>query len=101
MEEMKSKKKPFDLNTIEGHITEFAVDQKGSHEIQNKIKEGTDEERIKIFDEILPRLVFVCNDQFGNYAIQKLLTQGNEEMRKKIVSKFIDGNNLMKICTNS
>jgi hypothetical protein len=54
---------------IFGHIVEFSSDQHGSRFIQQKLEEATDEEKQRVFDEIVPiKTTQLIQDVFGNYV---------------------------------
>lgn len=57
-------------------VTIFSVtcssDQYGSRFIQQKLETATEEEKNKIFPEILPNARPLMTDVFGNYVIQKV-----------------------------
>ena len=54
---------------IFGHIVEFSGDQHGSRFIQQKLEEATDEEKQRVFDEIVPiKTTQLIQDVFGNYV---------------------------------
>lgn len=54
---------------IFGHIVEFSGDQHGSRFIQQKLEEATDEEKQRVFDEIVPtKTMQLIQDVFGNYV---------------------------------
>lgn len=50
----------------------FSADQHGSRFIQQKLEVASDEEKNKIFSEILPHSRALMTDVFGNYVIQKV-----------------------------
>jgi soluble P-type ATPase len=57
------------LQDIFGHIVEFSSDQHGSRFIQQKLEEATDEEKQRVFDEIVPtKTTQLIQDVFGNYV---------------------------------
>lgn len=54
---------------IFGHIVEFSGDQHGSRFIQQRLEEATDEEKQRVFDEIVPiKTTQLIQDVFGNYV---------------------------------
>lgn len=59
---------------IFGHIVEFSGDQHGSRFIQQKLEDATDEEKQRVFDEIVPiKTTQLIQDVFGNYVSTILL----------------------------
>lgn len=60
---------PTCFQDIFGHIVEFSGDQHGSRFIQQKLEEATDEEKQRVFDEIVPtKTTQLIQDVFGNYV---------------------------------
>ncbi|KAF8798039.1 ARM repeat-containing protein [Phlegmacium glaucopus] len=76
----------WNLKNIFGHIVEFSGDQHGSRFIQQKLEEATDEEKQRVFDEIVPtKTTQLIQDVFGNYVVQKLLDFGTQAQRDLLV----------------
>ncbi|CAO2825020.1 unnamed protein product [Amaranthus hypochondriacus] len=91
LEEFKSNKtKCFELSEIAGHVFEFSGDQYGSRFIQQKLETATKEEKIIVFEEIIPRALALMTDVFGNYVIQKFFEHGLDTQRRELASK-LDG----------
>jgi len=61
---------------IFGCLVEFSGDQHGSRFIQQKLEMATEEEKQKVFEEILPSCLSLVTDVFGNYVIQKFFEHG-------------------------
>lgn len=49
-----------------------SADQYGSRFIQQKLETATTEEKIMVFEEIMPHALALMTDVFGNYVIQKV-----------------------------
>ncbi|KAF7304924.1 Kinesin heavy chain [Mycena kentingensis (nom. inval.)] len=82
-----SRGKKWELKDIKGHFVEFSGDQHGSRFIQTELTNASNEEREKIFDEIVPENTLnLIQDVFGNYVIQKLLEQGTPSQKAAIAS---------------
>ncbi|XVF23572.1 hypothetical protein REPUB_Repub13aG0050300 [Reevesia pubescens] len=72
LDEFKNKSRSFELLDIVDHVVEFSTDQYGSRFIQQKLETATEEEKNKIFPEIIPHARALMTDVFGNYVIQKV-----------------------------
>lgn len=71
LEEFRSrhaKNKKFELRDIFGSIVEFSGDQHGSRFIQEKLDTASEEERTRVYDEVLPSARQLMTDVFGNYV---------------------------------
>ncbi|KAJ4785341.1 Pumilio [Rhynchospora pubera] len=87
LEDFKNNKaKSFELSDIVGHVVEFSSDQYGSRFIQQKLETATEDEKNKIFPEILPNARALMTDVFGNYVIQKFFEYGTEKQRKQLAT---------------
>ncbi|KDR81636.1 hypothetical protein GALMADRAFT_239707 [Galerina marginata CBS 339.88] len=74
--------KNWELKEIYGHIIEFSGDQHGSRFIQQKLEVAEDDEKQKIFEEIVPlKTEQLIRDVFGNYVIQKFFEFGTRAQR--------------------
>ncbi|PWN50743.1 ARM repeat-containing protein [Violaceomyces palustris] len=85
-----AKSRRFELRDILGSIVEFSSDQHGSRFIQEKLDSATEEEKDKVFDELLPSARQLMTDVFGNYVIQKMFEHGSEPQRS-ILAKEMEG----------
>ncbi|XP_010253957.1 PREDICTED: pumilio homolog 4-like [Nelumbo nucifera] len=89
LEEFKNNKtRSFELSEIVGHVVEFSADQYGSRFIQQKLETASEEEKNKIFPEIIPQARNLMTDVFGNYVIQKFFEHGTESQRKELASQL-------------
>ncbi|CAL9072478.1 unnamed protein product [Musa acuminata var. zebrina] len=89
LEEFKNNKtRSFELSDIVGHVVEFSADQFGSRFIQQKLETATEEDKNKIFPEILPKAHSLMTDVFGNYVIQKFFEHGTESQRKQLAGQL-------------
>lgn len=66
MDEVIENKREFKISDIRNQIKEFIVEQKSTQHVQKEIDEGTEEDKHRIYVELLPHTVFVSNNQFGN-----------------------------------
>lgn len=64
-----SQNKKIELREIEGHCVEFSKDQQGSRFIQQKLETASSEDKIMVFEEVLPHCQKLMTDVFGNYVI--------------------------------
>ncbi|KAL6309245.1 armadillo-type protein [Sparassis latifolia] len=77
-----NKTRKWELRDIFGYVVEFSSDQHGSRFIQQKLENGTLEERRIVFEEIVPQHALqLIQDVFGNYVIQKLFEQCTQAQR--------------------
>ncbi|KAF9172953.1 Pumilio 2 [Mortierella sp. AD010] len=92
LEEFRTNKnnKKYELKDIEGNIVEFSGDQHGSRFIQQKLESATEEEKVMVFNEILPHALQLMTDVFGNYVIQKFFEHGGQE-QKALLAKQMEG----------
>ncbi|XP_031373176.1 pumilio homolog 4 [Punica granatum] len=89
LDEFKNNKaKSFELSDILGHVVEFSSDQYGSRFIQQKLETATEEEKDKIFPEVMPHARTLMTDVFGNYVIQKFFEHGTESQRKELANQL-------------
>ncbi|XVE75391.1 hypothetical protein DITRI_Ditri12bG0090600 [Diplodiscus trichospermus] len=89
LDEFKNNKtRSFELLDIVNHVVEFSMDQYGSRFIQQKLETATDEEKKKIFPEIIPHARSLMTDVFGNYVIQKFFEHGTESQRAELASQL-------------
>ncbi|XP_058113538.1 pumilio homolog 5 isoform X2 [Magnolia sinica] len=89
LEELKSSKaRRFELSDIAGRIVEFSADQHGSRFIQQKLENCSAEEKISVFEEVLPHAPTLMTDVFGNYVIQKFFEHGSPEQRKELANQL-------------
>ena len=59
---------------IFGHIVEFSGDQNGSRLIQQQLEDASDEDKRRVFDEIVPSNTSqLIVDVFGNYVSESAL----------------------------
>lgn len=77
-----------ELSDIKGHIAEYSSDQNGSRFIQQKLENGTTEDKALVFAEILPHASSLMTDVFGNYVIQKMFEHGESEKRRDLAKKL-------------
>ncbi|KAL4331871.1 hypothetical protein GQ457_07G034830 [Hibiscus cannabinus] len=90
LEEFKSNKtKCFELSEIAGHVVEFSADQYGSRFIQQKLETATTEEKIMVYEEIMPQALALMTDVFGNYVIQKFFEHGLPAQRRELACKLL------------
>ncbi|GAB2271226.1 hypothetical protein Dimus_006068 [Dionaea muscipula] len=73
------------LAELRGSICLMAKDQYGCRFLQNKFAEGSNEDKMIIFNEIIGDFVELMVNPFGNYLIQKLLDVCDEDQRLSIV----------------
>lgn len=78
----------FELSDIVGHVIEFSTDQHGSRFIQQKLEVASDEEKVRLFQELLPHCFTLMNDVFGNYVIQKFFDHGSDEQKAMLCNKL-------------
>uniref|UniRef100_A0A453L627 PUM-HD domain-containing protein n=2 Tax=Aegilops tauschii subsp. strangulata TaxID=200361 RepID=A0A453L627_AEGTS len=77
-----------ELSDIKGHIAEYSSDQNGSRFIQQKLENGSTEDKALVFAEILPHASSLMTDVFGNYVIQKMFEHGDSEQRRDLAKKL-------------
>lgn len=71
-------------------IKEFAQDQVGSRFLQQKVKNGTEQERDLILLNLIPSLPTVVRDPFANFVVQELIDSGDRlGAVKKEMSDFL------------
>ncbi|KAL9258772.1 putative pumilio homolog 7, chloroplastic [Drosera capensis] len=73
------------LTEVQGSICSLAKDQGGCRFLQKKFTEGSNEDKMIIFNEIIGSIVELMVNPFGNYLIQKLLDLCDEDQRLSIV----------------
>ncbi|KAG5057720.1 hypothetical protein AAZX31_05G108700 [Glycine max] len=73
------------LAEAQGYIYLMAKDQHGCRFLQKMFDEGTPEDVLMIFNEIIDHVVELMMNPFGNYLMQKLLDVCNEEQRMQIL----------------
>ena len=56
------------VKDIFGHIVEFSGDQNGSRLIQQQLEDASEEDRERVFKEILSNISQLIQDVFGNYV---------------------------------
>ncbi|EPQ26437.1 uncharacterized protein PFL1_06085 [Pseudozyma flocculosa PF-1] len=83
-----SKNRKFELRDIFGSVVEFSGDQHGSRFIQEKLDSASDEERTKVFDELILSARQLMTDVFGNYVIQKMIEHGTEAQRTALAKEM-------------
>lgn len=83
------------LPAIKGHVFEFARDQYGSRFIQQQLESPSvsPEDKLALFEEVLPHGLELCSDVFGNYVVQKLLDDnvGSPEQQKRLCIAAVKG----------
>ncbi|PVV03061.1 hypothetical protein BB560_002469 [Smittium megazygosporum] len=78
LEEFRNNKtRKYELKDIRGYIVEFSTDQYGSRFIQQKLEISSSEDKLMVFQEILPHALHLMSDVFGNYVIQKFFDHGS------------------------
>ena len=70
------------------NLFEGCKDQNGSRLIQLHFEKASDEEKEKIFQQILPFIHTLIEDVFGNYVIQKILEVGTMQQKIKIYEQM-------------
>ncbi|KAK2634057.1 hypothetical protein Ddye_028849 [Dipteronia dyeriana] len=89
LDEFKTNKtRSFELSDIADHVVDFSTDQYGSRFIQQKLEAAPEEEKAKIFPEIIPHALTLMTDVFGNYVIQKFFEHGTESQRAQLASQL-------------
>ncbi|KAI9156996.1 hypothetical protein LWI28_015235 [Acer negundo] len=89
LDEFKTNKtRSFELSDIADHVVDFSTDQYGSRFIQQKLEAAPEEEKAKIFPEIIPHARTLMTDVFGNYVIQKFFEHGTESQRAQLASQL-------------
>ncbi|KAF9532999.1 armadillo-type protein [Crepidotus variabilis] len=84
--------KQWTLQDIFGHIVEFSGDQNGSRLIQQQLEVANEEDRQRVFDEIVPEKTDqLVQDVFGNYVIQKFFELGSPS-QKDFLSQALETN---------
>lgn len=76
------------MESLIGHVVEFAKDSHGSRFIQFKMETATDIEKKILLAEVLPETVALAAHQFGNYVIQNFLQHCNESQRADMANQF-------------
>jgi len=67
---------------------------RGSKFLQYQIMNAEEVDRNDILDQVIERLVTVCNDNYGNYVVQCFFMLNSSEIEKKIMLRMKDN-----ICT--
>jgi len=86
LEEFRNNKtnRKFELSDIFGNIMEFSSDQHGSRFIQQKLETASENDKQRVFEEILPDALTLMVDVFGNYVIQKFFEYGTREQIQRL-----------------
>uniref|UniRef100_A0A0N4ZV40 PUM-HD domain-containing protein n=1 Tax=Parastrongyloides trichosuri TaxID=131310 RepID=A0A0N4ZV40_PARTI len=90
--------KDITLFHIKSHIKLFAMDQYGSRFIQSKYLISGDDERVALFEAILPHIYILAKNVFGNYVIQLLFNFSNKLEREQLLD--IISNDIFKLTIN-
>ncbi|KAL5215828.1 hypothetical protein ABZP36_007229 [Zizania latifolia] len=77
-----------ELVNVVGRVTEVSMDQYGSRFIQQKLEDASDDDREKIFPEILSNAIALTTDVFGNYVIQKFFEFATENQLSQLADKL-------------
>jgi hypothetical protein len=64
------------------------MDQHGSRFIQQRLETATQDEKQRIWDEILPDAYSLMMDVFGNYVVQKMFEVGTPKQRGTLAGKM-------------
>jgi hypothetical protein len=72
-------------------MVEFCGDQHGSRFIQQRLEQGTEDDRALVLSEIEPNIFALMMDVFGNYVIQKLFEVCDQGQKAVLASKM-EGN---------
>lgn len=78
------------INDLLPNVIEFCKDHSGSRLVQKRFEEGSQEDRIRIFEKIEDDILSLSKDVFGNYVVQKVL-EFSEYPQKEIVIKKLKG----------
>lgn len=86
------------INSFSGHFYEFSIHKFASNVIEKCIRGASEDERYKIFAEIIgdennyetDRILGMITDQFGNYVIQRIIEYGSEEQQNAIYEVVFD-----------
>lgn len=79
-----------DLSELINNTTQYCLDHSGSRIIQRKYEEGTEEEKDKILESLLPNIYNLSKDVFGNYVIQRVLECSHLSKRKSKIMRELD-----------
>lgn len=80
-----------DLNEVLFNILDYCKDHSGSRIVQRKFEEGSEEDKDKIVDILLPNIYTLSKDVFGNYVIQKIFEQSSCSPRKSLIMQKFRG----------
>jgi pumilio RNA-binding family len=81
-----------DMEVLLLNAVDYCKDHSGSRIVQRKFEEGSEEDKDKILDVLLPHLYTLTKDVFGNYVIQKILEHSHLSKRKNLIFKQLEGN---------
>ncbi|PVU94953.1 hypothetical protein BB561_002141 [Smittium simulii] len=90
-----SKTRKYELQDIRGYIVEFSTDQYGSRFIQQKLEICSAEDKLMVFQEILPHALHLMSDVFGNYVIQKFFDFGSAPQKHMLAIQM--SNNILTL----
>ena len=76
------------FDEIYGSIPEVCKDHYGSKIFQKIYEEGTDEQKEKIMNKIIPEVYSLSKDVFGNYVVQHLLEIVSEHKKKLMINQL-------------
>lgn len=76
------------FDEIYGAIPEVCKDHYGSKVFQKIYEVGTDEQKEKIMNKIIPEVYPLSKDVFGNYVVQHLLEIVSEQKKKLMIGQL-------------
>ena len=76
------------FDEIYGSIPEVCKYHYGSKIFQKIYEEGTDEQKEKIMNKIIPEVYSLSKDVFGNYVVQHLLEIVSEQKKKLMINQL-------------
>lgn len=77
------------LNEICKHVHEFSLDRDGSILIQSKLDGMTENQKMDIFDAMLPNLNALMTNRFARFLVMKFLQIGDEKQRFELYLHII------------
>jgi len=69
-----------------GNVLAFSKDSHGSRHLQSVVSTCTQNEKLRLIDEVLDSCIDLMHDLFGNYVLQVFLQHASDEQRRAIAN---------------